>query len=372
MNVVVVGGGIAGVRAALECAKARVGRVTLVSESAHLRHHETLQLARMGLTKNSSRISLDELCAEYANIRVILDTAISIDVDRKHLIGKAASYEYDELIMSLGVVSKHGGADTVNTLTHIYSELEADYTAGRHFDRVITIVGGGKEGVELAGAVHEYTKNLIQEYPTSPSRVEIRLVEQQPVIVPRHSTQAQRKVLHRLRHNGIKVQVDVSAHIAGSSVICGNDKVPLHTTLWANGSVNNPFYVEHPEFFQIDRNGCVDVDPYLEAYPHIYVIGQNLSVQGTSTVKNTLDTADFIVDHLLRISTREYPLPYRATSTITTIETDSRWAYVECFGVYVTGWFGRKLAAYIERVNIRKIMSSVAAKIFVVRSTTKM
>lgn len=372
MNVVIAGGGFAGVRAALELSKAQVGRITLVSESRYFQHHEVLQLARMGFDVESPRVTLDELCAEHASIRVVQDTIVSIDGDRKNLVGKAASYEYDELIMALGAESVGSGEKSHDTLARIYAELEKDFEKRHRFDRIISVVGGGQEGVELAGAIREYTDRLSEANKEVSSKISVKLIEKKPMLLSRHSSQAQRKALHRLRSKGVEVQLGTTARVAGKYMVCGSVKTPLQDTLWVNGFTSNLFYVEHPRFFQVDEYGFVDVDPYLEAYPHIYVIGQNIAVRGAMTGKGTLDMADFIVDHLLRVSTGEHPLPYRPTSSITSIITDSRWAYIECFGVYITGRLGRSFASRLENVNIRKIMSPTVAKIFVARSTTKM
>lgn len=371
MNVVVAGGGFAGVRAALELAKARIGRITLVSQSPYLSHHDALQFARTGVSGATSRVTLEDICADYPSIRVVLDTVISIDVDRKHLVGKAASYDYDELIMALGASPAQQNTSTRDTLTYIYGDLRASLDAAREFNRVITVVGGGCEGVELVGAVREYTNSLLKQYPGTRSEVGVQLVERQSMLLPRHSPQARRKVEQRLRANGVKVLLGTEVSYGKDFTVCADIKLPAQDVIWANGTVSNSFYAEHPQLFHLNTAGLVEVDPHLETYSHIYVIGQNVAVKGAMTVKGTLDMADFVVDHLLRISTREHPLPYHPTSVISSIEVDARWAYVECFGVYVTSRIGYVLSRLVTRVNLRKIMSPLMTKIFVARSTTK-
>lgn len=371
MNIVIVGGGFAGVRAALELGRLHIGRITLVSDTPYLAHHDALQLARRGTDTVANHVSLDELCAEFPAIRVVHDTAMSIDVERKLLVGEHASYDYDKLVMALGAVPTNRDTSSLATLQQLYTELSTDLEAGRRFDRAVTVVGGGREGVEMAGAVHDYAQALLAKFPTSHSKVRVTLVEQQPTLLPRHSPQARRHVQRRLTHRGIDLQLHTTAKRKADFTHFGTHKRPYSTTLWVNGSVSNPFYGDHPQLFQLDADGRVDVDPHLEAYPHIYVIGQNIAVRGALTVKGTLDMADFVVDHLLRVSTGRHPLPYHPSSVITTIVTDSDWAYVECFGVYVTRRFGHWLATRVEATNIRKIMSPMLAKIFVVRSTAK-
>lgn len=371
MNIVVAGGGFAGVRAALELAKAHIGRITLISQSPYLSHHEALQFARTGVSDVVSQVALEDICADYPSIRVVQDTIISIDVDRKHLVGKAASYDYDELIMALGVSPAQKHVSTQDTLSRIYGDLRANLDTSREFNRVVTVIGGGCEGVEFAGAVREYTSALLKQYPGTRSEIGVQLVERQSMLLPRHSPQARRKVERRLQANGVKVLLGTEASYGKDFVTCASMKLPSQDVIWANGTVSNSFYVEHPQLFHLDAAGLVEVDPHFEAYPHVYVIGQNVAVKGAMTVKGTLDMADFVVDHLLRVSTGEHPLPYQPTSVISSIEVDARWVYVECFGVYVTGRIGYALSRLVTRVNLRKIMSPLMTKIFVARSTTK-
>ena len=64
MNTVVVGGGFAGVKAALELAKKKLGRVTLISDETFFLHHATLYATATGRATAESVVTLAHIFAD--------------------------------------------------------------------------------------------------------------------------------------------------------------------------------------------------------------------------------------------------------------------------------------------------------------------
>ena len=83
MNVTVVGGGFAGVKAALELSKRQVGKITLVSDEPYFLHHATLYATATGKNIAESVIPLKDIFAGYNNVTIVQDKISSIDPDRK-------------------------------------------------------------------------------------------------------------------------------------------------------------------------------------------------------------------------------------------------------------------------------------------------
>ena len=73
MNIVIVGGGFAGVKAALEISKQKIGNVTLISDENHFLHHATLYATATGKSYAESVVPLNELFAGNKSVTVIKD-----------------------------------------------------------------------------------------------------------------------------------------------------------------------------------------------------------------------------------------------------------------------------------------------------------
>lgn len=115
MNTVVVGGGFAGVKAALELAKKNLGRVTLISDETFFLHHATLYATATGRATAESVVTLKHIFEDYKNVKIIHDSMISVDPDRKMVVGKKKSYEYDALVIAIGAVTTHFDIHGMNT-----------------------------------------------------------------------------------------------------------------------------------------------------------------------------------------------------------------------------------------------------------------
>lgn len=102
MHTIVVGGGFAGVKAALELAKQQAGRVTLISERPYFLHHGLLYAAAVGLDREQTAISLDDIFASYPEVTVVEATMTSLDPDRQLVVCGHQSYRYDALIPRAG------------------------------------------------------------------------------------------------------------------------------------------------------------------------------------------------------------------------------------------------------------------------------
>ena len=87
MNVVIVGGGFGGVKAALELSKRHIGKITLISDQPYFLHHATLYATATGRDSAESIISLTDIFAAHPSVTVVLDTVKSIDTARKLIIG---------------------------------------------------------------------------------------------------------------------------------------------------------------------------------------------------------------------------------------------------------------------------------------------
>jgi NADH dehydrogenase FAD-containing subunit len=358
MQIVIVGGGFAGVKAALELSKRKVGHITLISDEPYFLHHATLYATATGRSTAESVIPLIELFQGYDNVTVVQDKMQSIDTDRKLVVGKKGHYEYDNLIIAIGSVTtffgingmqKHAyGIKSLGEIKSFRNHIKSEVENGS-LDKNYVIIGAGPTGVELAGALCVYLHKLVSTHKLKHSRVSVTIVEAAPRILPKSSETASKIVSTRLKKMGIKVLTNHRVEaLDGDYITVDKKKISTETAIWTSGVANNPFFAKHDHLFQLAPNGRINVNRYLQASPNIFVLGDNNTVKFSGMAWPALAQATFIAKHLNRIS-KKHPLwAFHPTSPPSGLPVGEKWGYVEWHGVYVAGRFGYMCRRWME------------------------
>ena len=373
MHTVIVGGGFAGVKAALELSKRQTGKITLISEKPYFLYHAALYATATGSSPEETVIELEDIFAPYNDIEVIVDTISALDPERKTVVSKKHRYTYDTLILALGSVTSYFNIPgmekqsfTIRTLEEIaefHSHLKKVLLQDHKLDKNYVIVGGGATGVELAGVLAPYLEQLACTHMVKHTNISISLVEASDRLLPNLSKSASMQAKKRLEKLGVKVLLDKRVTSFDKTHITLEDqKIPTKTVIWTAGVANHPFFLEHQHYFDLAKNKRVIVNPYLEAYRDIYVLGDNASTPDSGTALAALNMAQFIADHLERKLLGRHLLPYRARSYTTTIPIGEKWAYAERWGVYATGRIGYWMRRRFELAGYRQILPETQAR----------
>jgi len=360
VNVIVVGGGFGGVKAALELSKRQVGRITLISDETYFLHHATLYATATGKSTSESVIPLKDIFMGRSNVTLVQDSMTSIDTERRLVVGAKRQYHYDAVVIAIGSVTTFFGIDGM--AQHAYgikslSEIEKfrehihQEVVQKKLDKEYFVIGAGPTGVELASALCEYLKYLISVNRLKHSRASVTLVEAAPRILPRSSETAAKIVMKRLKKMGIKVLTNHKVQALDEhSITIEGKKVPTTTAVWTSGVANNTFFPEHDQLFHLAPNGRVNVNPYLEALPNVYVIGDNNTVKFSGTAWPALQQADFVAKHLSRVVMKRPHAAFRPHSVMSGLPVGEDWGYVEWFGIYLAGrpgaWARRMMELY--------------------------
>lgn len=368
MRTVIVGGGFAGVKAALELSKRKLGRITLISDEPYFLHHATLYATATGRDTSESVVPLKDIFATHSDVDVELDTMHSIDPDRKIVFGDSKEYEYDNLIIAIGAVTtyfdiagmaKHSfGIKTLDDVRAFQAHLHREILINHHLDKNYVVIGGGTTGVELAGALSSYLREIAKSHHVSPDTITITLVESASRILPKLSVTASNKVRRKLEKQGVKILADHHVQALGAdSVVIDGKKIPTKTAIWTCGSANNPFFDQYTDYFHLADNGRVEVNQYLEAYPHIYVLGDNAATPQAGTAWTALHDARFIADHLTRVATKAKLKPYTAKRSIVNVPIGDGWAYIEMYGIYAAGRVGFMIRRLLTLSGYKALLS---------------
>src|SRR6476660_5946082 len=165
-KVLIVGGGFGGVKAALELVNDDRFSVTLLSDQPYLRYYPTLYHTATGGRGANSNIPLARLF-EGKEVKVVHGKAVSVDKKAKTVLtDDSKTYEYDTLVLSLGVVTNYFGIEGLAEFSYgIKSITEANRLKAHLHQQLIdegkpdlnyVVIGAGPTGIELAGALPSY------------------------------------------------------------------------------------------------------------------------------------------------------------------------------------------------------------------------
>jgi NADH dehydrogenase len=300
-RVVVLGGGFAGLNAAMELAKLPVD-VTLVDRKNYYTFQPLLyQVALAVLSPADIAQPIRSILRDHPNIEVLMDEAVGFYLDQRQVRLKTGSVlGYDYLIVATGSTHSYFGhedwvklAPGLKTIDDALEmrrrvllafELAERQTMehGTHPPLKFVIVGGGPTGVELAGAISDiarlYMRNNFRYIDTRQAKVLI--LEGSPHILSMYPEDLQQKARKQLEALGVEVRTGTAVtDLQPGYVVIGDERIDAVVTLWAAGVQPSPLGMLLGA--ETDKKGCVLVDEYLnpKGHPEIFVCGDLAHVE---------------------------------------------------------------------------------------------
>jgi NADH:ubiquinone reductase (H+-translocating) len=300
-RIVILGGGFAGMKTA-ECLERELeknisARITLVSETNALLF--TPMLAEVaGSSLEPSHISTP-LRSSLPRTEFIRARVTEIDLEKRcvrieglHSGGEVAArreISYDHLVLALGAVSNYLGMKTVEDLAFNFKSLldairirnhviEMFERADREPDPVrraplltFVIAGGGFAGVELAGALNDFSHGILADYPNlDRSEVRVVLVHSRDRILPELSESLARYALKKMAERGVEFRLNARLTDAKPGVVILSDgEIPAETLVWTAGTAPSP--IVKALDVEKDKRGAV-------------IVGKNLAISSRTGV----------------------------------------------------------------------------------------
>lgn len=349
MKVVIVGGGFAGVKAALELSKQPQIEVTLISDKTDFQYYPALYSTATGHSHLESWVPLATVFEGKPRVTLVHDTMTTLDKKAKTVVCESgASYHYDRLILAMGVVTTYFGIKgldkyaygikSADEIKHLKQHLHDEFKR-KSPDSHFVVVGAGPTGVELSAAMGAYLKRLAKRYGVTDHTVKIDLVEASPRVLPRMSETASQLVAWHLAKLGVMVHTGtaVKAESAGQLTM-GDMAIRSHTVIWTSGVTNHPFFKEHGDIFTLAPNGRVTVDAYMSAAKDVYVIGDNAATPYGGLAQTALHDAIFVARNLRREVADQPPRRYKAVKPPTVVPVGPFWAIFEWHWLRLSGW----------------------------------
>lgn len=358
MHVVVVGGGFGGVKAALELSKRQIGKITLISDQSYFLHHATLYATATGRSTEESVIPLNVIFENHPNVTIVEDTITSFDPHRKLISSKKKDYHYDELVLALGAVTsyfgikgmeKHSyGIKTLQEVEEFHEHIHEEIIQ-KKLDREFFVIGAGPTGVELASALMHYLKTIKRLYRISHFTPKVTLVEMKDKVLPHWSNTASSLTESQLRKQGIALLLNHKVTALEDNKVTIDGKLySSSTVVWTSGMTNHPFFKQNAGYFDVAKNGLINVNPYLEAIEHVYVIGDSANIAYTGRALPANKQAVHVAKNIARVATGQPQAQFRPHAGPVSVPVGEHWGYVEWFGLYIAGRPGKALRRYME------------------------
>ena len=302
-EVVVIGGGFAGLRVVRGLAKSPV-RVTLVDRANHHCFQPLLyQVATGSLSPGEIAPPLRWALRRQQNLQILLAEAHDFDVNARTvharaLDGSAIDLPYDHLVVSAGARHSYFGNDdweahapglktiddALELRRRIFGAFErADVAKDREERRrllTFVIIGAGPTGVELAGQIVEIAqRTLRREYRRfDPADTRTILLDAAPGVLGGFDPKLSDRARASLEDMGVEVRTgEMVTHVDDHGVEAGDDHFAAGTVVWAAGVQGSPLGARLAAAVgaTLDRGGRVVVgdDFALPDHPEVRVIG---------------------------------------------------------------------------------------------------
>jgi len=293
--------------------------ITLISETNALLF--TPMLAEVaGSSLEPSHISTP-LRSSLHRTEFIRGRINAIDLEKRKVVLASDSptgelvVPYDHLVLALGSVSNYLGMANVEKLAFNFKSLldairirnrviEMFECADREADASqraallgFVIAGGGFAGVELAGALNDFARGILADYPNlSPNELSIVLVHSRDRILPELSDSLARYAQKKMEARGVRFRLNARLSDVRPGIVAVSDgEIRARTLVWTAGTAPNP--LAKSQSLECDKRGAVKVDSTLAVpgHPGVWALGDCAAVNDSKTGKQCPPTAQFAI-----------------------------------------------------------------------------
>jgi len=379
-RVLVLGGGFAGVRTAVELEK-RLGRrrdveIWLVSRENFMLFTPLLPEACSGVLEPRHVVSPLRGMLRHASSWAITAEVERIDVDARTVTvlggdGDEHHLHYDTLVLALGGVTHTFGipgvaeyAAGMKTLADAFglrnrmiemlerADLEED-EASRAAQLSFVVGGGGFSGVETAGEMEEFLRRVRRRYypKIDPSWIRTYLVELNDRLLPEMPAEMGEYARSRLTRRGFDVRLGTAIREVREDAVVvargdATETIPARTVVWTGGVRPAPIVSEAG--VEVDKAGRAVTRPTMETSREgVYAIGDCAAIPDVDgqegarhapTAQNAVREARRLAANIVARIDGGSPIPfrYRPLGQLASIGHHTGIGVV--FGIRVRGW----------------------------------
>lgn len=363
-NIVIIGGGFAGIKCALELSKKNLKNVniTLISKKQHFEYYPRIYRAVTGDSPFEVCICLSEIFLNK-NINISIDEITNVDIKNNIIYGVKKKYKYDDVVIALGSETVYFGIEGLAERAFGFKSIEEALTLRKHLHKMfdiylssnkediisqlhIVIVGGGPSGVELAGRLVSYMKDISKKHSVDNNFITIDLVESSSRLVPYLPEIISKKIQNRLYKLGINIFLNRTVVSSDVDQITMKDmSLKSNTLIWTAGSRTNSLY-KKIEGLNFHNDNKVIVDEYLNVFDieNLYIAGDAAFTKYSGYAQTAIYDGKFIANNLYRKYLGLRQLKYKPKKVGFAVPVGRNWGAIGYGNFYTFGFF-----AYIVR-----------------------
>nr|WP_321263216.1 FAD-dependent oxidoreductase [uncultured Sphaerochaeta sp.] len=379
-QIVILGGGYAGVHAAKALHKAFKKQkdkveITLIDKN---RHHilmtELHEVAGNRVDEASVKISFDRIFSGKM-VRVVQDKITSIDFEKQVLAGERSTYSYDQLLISTGAqtadfnipgVKEHAFylwslEDALKLRTHIECTVrkavkEADEEKRKQM-LTFVVAGGGFTGVELIGELTEWLPILCKKHGID-FKKEVRLINCEGLgnILNMLPEKPREKAVKRMEKKGVEIMLNslITNVEADRFTTKNGDVIKTETLVWTCGVRGTEFCERLP--LTDGKIGRKAVNEFMQSpdYKNVYLAGDGMwFIEDNRAVPQIVEaaeqTAKTAADGIVYTIKQELglkatpPKPYKSNFHGYMVSIGGTYAVSHTAGISLSGFFAMAL-----------------------------
>lgn len=366
MHVVIVGGGFAGVKAALELSNKKDLSVTLISRGSDFEYHGALYRSATGHSPLEVVMRLGDIFAGKDNIELVVDNIDTINNQLKYVKSETGQqYPYDRLLMCVGNEKSYFGIPGLDVYAHsmytihdtmkLRNELVKLFTIPHRQKVRVIVIGAGPSGTELASELQNFSNLVANRYGHTAKKVEVDLVERSARVLPILNEKASRIALKRLVKIGVNVMLGKKViQCTRNTVRLDDEERAADLIIWTAGCKTVDIYSRYPELFAIEQ-GRVVVNEYMQVNKakDIYVLGDNAFTKYSGMAQTAVSDAIFVAKNLISEVAGKELRTYAPHVPIYVVPISGKWAVVQSGNSVRSGRYGwtvrRKADLYIYK-----------------------
>jgi NADH:ubiquinone reductase (H+-translocating) len=375
-NIVILGAGFAGIRAALslnDLLKDDSGHEIILVDKKdyHLYHcalYEVATTEKAAAEGKKARelatIPLGQIFSR-TKVRVFKARVEDIDLDGGMVVTDSKILNYNYLLVALGSVADFNGVESFEKFAFSLKSLEdavmirnriSEIIAKKDSGRVI-IAGAGLTGSEFSGEAALLVKHLCAKEGKDPAKFEILVVDGGTNFLPGFPENVSEIVSKRLVFAGVKSRFQSLITNATSSAVTINNREELECDLlvWAGGVKSAK--LKALSLLERDKKDRVAVTEFLNLrkYPRVFWAGDSALVLSDSSAKPAPQTAyeaiaqgNMAAKNIFRMIQKKPLVPYLSQSLRFVIPLSGKFAAYYSPNLVFSGFFGWLLRRVID------------------------
>lgn len=301
-RVVIIGGGFAGLAMAKKLRNKNVQVVLLDKHNYHTFQPLLYQVATGGLEAGSIAYPIRKVIQEYKDFYFRLTSVKEIDTKNQKIISEIGELHYDYLVIATGSKTNYFGNKEIErnsmSMKTIPQSLNIRSLILENFEQAVltrdeadknalinfVLVGAGPTGVELAGALAEMKRAILQkDYPDLDiSKMEINLVQSGDRVLNTMSEKSSAAAEKFLTDLGVKVWKNVRVTNYDGRTISTNSDLTFETAtvIWTAGVQGAAIHGLDAKSL-VERVERIRVNQYNQVvgYDNIFAIGDIASME---------------------------------------------------------------------------------------------